>query len=51
MRLGHGFIGTEHLLLGLLHDGRARDVLVARGVGLDGTRALVEELVRKRQAG
>jgi len=49
--LHHGFIGTEHLLLGLLHDGRARDVLVARGVGLDGTRALVEELVRKRQAG
>jgi ATP-dependent Clp protease ATP-binding subunit ClpA len=51
VRLGHGFIGTEHVLLGLLHDGRARDVLVARGVGLDGTRALVEELVRKRQAG
>ena len=51
VHLGHGFIGTEHLLLGLLHDGRARDVLVARGVGLDGTRALVEELVRKRQAG
>jgi len=51
VRLGHGFIGTEHLLLGVLHDGRARDVLVARGVGLDGTRALVEELVRKRQAG
>ena len=51
VRLGHGFLGTEHLLLGLLHDGRARDVLVARGVGLDGTRALVEELVRKRRAG
>lgn len=51
VRLGHGFLGTEHLLLGLLHDGRARDVLVARGVGLDGTRALVEELVRKREAG
>ncbi len=51
VRLGHGFIGTEHLLLGLLHDGRARDMLVARGIGLDGTRALVEELVRKRQAG
>ncbi len=51
VRLGHGFIGTEHLLLGLLHDGRARDVLVARGVGLDGTRALVEELVRERPTG
>src|SRR5436309_15609702 len=23
VRLGHGFIGTEHLLLGLMHDGRA----------------------------
>lgn len=51
LRMGHGFLGTEHLLLGLLHDGRARDVLVARGVGLDGTRALVAELVRRRQAG
>ncbi len=51
VRMGHGFLGTEHLLLGLLHDGRAHDVLVARGVGLEGTRALVEELVRKRQAG
>jgi ATP-dependent Clp protease ATP-binding subunit ClpA len=51
IRMGHGFIGTEHLLLGLLHDGRARDVLVARGVALDGTRAMVGELVRKRQAG
>ena len=50
-RLQHDYIGTEHLLLGLLHDGRARDVLVARGVGLDGTRALVGELVRKHQAG
>jgi ATP-dependent Clp protease ATP-binding subunit ClpA len=51
VRLRHGLIGTEHLLLGLLHDGRARDVLVARGVGLDGARAMVEELVRKRRAG
>lgn len=51
VQLRHGFIGTEHILLGLLHDGRARDVLVARGVGLDGTRALVEEFVRKRRAG
>lgn len=51
VRLRHGFIGTEHLLLGLLHDGRPRDVLAARGVGLDGTRALVEELVRRRRAG
>ena len=49
--LKHSHIGAEHLLLGLLHEGRVRDVLVARGVGLDGTRALVEELVRKRQAG
>ena len=44
-------IGSEHLLLGLLHGGRARDVLVARGAGLDGAAALVEELVRKRRAG
>jgi hypothetical protein len=53
VRLGHGFIGTEHLLLGLLHDGRARDGARRRGgVGLERRpAALVEELVRKRQAG
>ena len=43
LQLGHNYIGTEHLLLGLV---RVRDclgtqLLVARGVDLDGLRAAV----------
>ena len=51
-RLGHNYIGTEHMLLGMLRgEGAARDVLVARGVRLDVARVIVEELVRGRRAG
>jgi ATP-dependent Clp protease ATP-binding subunit ClpC len=36
-RLGHNYIGTEHLLLGLLHEGKgsAARVLEAMDVTLD----------------
>ena len=51
IRLKHNYIGTEHVLLGLLHDGTAHDVLAARGVRLDTARVIVEELVRGRRAG
>ena len=48
LRLGHDHIGTEHLLLGLLHaeTGAARDVLVARGVRLDVARGLMRRRAR-----
>lgn len=49
--LGHHHLGTEHILLGLLHGGVACDLLVRRGASLDGTRDLVTELVRERRAG
>jgi ATP-dependent Clp protease ATP-binding subunit ClpA len=50
--LRHNYIGTEHLLLGMLRaEGLARDVLTARGVRLDAARVVVEELVRGRRAG
>jgi len=51
IRMDHNYIGTEHLLLGLMHDGRARDILAPRGVELEAARIIVEELVRKRRAG
>ena len=53
IRLGHNYIGCEHILLGLLHTetGVAHGVLVARGVRLDSARVIVEELVRRKQAG
>jgi ATP-dependent Clp protease ATP-binding subunit ClpA len=52
LALKHDYIGTEHLLLGLLHgNGLAHDVLVERGVLLDVARVIVDELVRGRRAG
>lgn len=50
VRMRHNFIGTEHMLLGLMHDGRAREVLAPHGVELDAARVIVEELVRRRRA-
>lgn len=46
LRLGHDFIGTEHLMLGLLRDGngKAIDILTALSVDLDNLRRKVEIL-------
>lgn len=46
LRLGHDFIGTEHLLLGLLRkgDGKAIDILTAFDVDLELMRKKIENL-------
>jgi len=46
LRLGHDFIGTEHLLLGLLRkgDGKAIDILTAFDVDLELIRKKIESL-------
>ena len=46
LRLGHGYIGTEHLLLGLLRegDGMAIDILNNLAVDLNHLRRKVEIL-------
>ena len=46
LRLGHDFIGTEHLMLGLLRDGsgKAIDILTALNVDLNHLRRKVEIL-------
>jgi ATP-dependent Clp protease ATP-binding subunit ClpC len=46
-RLGHSYVGTEHILLGLLLEdgGAAAAVLKGAGVRLDGVRAGVEGIV------
>lgn len=46
LRLGHDFIGTEHLMLGLLRDGsgKAIDILHALGVDLNHLKRKVEVL-------
>jgi ATP-dependent Clp protease ATP-binding subunit ClpC len=45
--LGHNYIGTEHILLGLLHegDGVAAKALTSLGVSLDAMRQAVEGII------
>ena len=42
LRLGHNFIGTEHLMLGLLRDGGGKAIAILNNVAID-----LEELRRK----
>jgi ATP-dependent Clp protease ATP-binding subunit ClpA len=53
LRLRHGYIGTEHILLGLVREGEgvAAQILVERGVPLDGVRRVVIELLSRRAPG
>jgi ATP-dependent Clp protease ATP-binding subunit ClpC len=50
--LGHGYIGTEHLLLGLILDGDgvAARTLQTLGASLDGFRADVESMIGRGTA-
>jgi ATP-dependent Clp protease ATP-binding subunit ClpC len=45
--LGHNYVGTEHILLGLIHEGTgvAARALTALGVSLDESRAQVEAII------
>ena len=45
--LGHNYVGTEHLLLGLLYEGNgvAARALISLGVSLDQARARVEDII------
>jgi len=49
--LNHGWIGTEHILLGLIHegDGLAARSLVSLGISLDAVRQQVEEIIGRGQ--
>jgi ATP-dependent Clp protease ATP-binding subunit ClpC len=49
--LNHNYIGTEHLLLGLLHEGQgvAAQVLESLGIGLAAVRERVEEAAGRGQ--
>jgi ATP-dependent Clp protease ATP-binding subunit ClpC len=50
--LGHRYVGTEHMLLGLLREGEgvAAQVLAALGADLDGIRERVIQLLAEYQA-
>ena len=45
--LGHSYIGTEHFLLGILHEGEnaAAKALVSLGISLDAMRQAIEDIV------
>jgi len=50
-RLDHNYIGTEHILLGLLHEGEgvAAKALESLGISLDAVREQVEEIIGRGQ--
>jgi ATP-dependent Clp protease ATP-binding subunit ClpC len=45
--LNHNYVGTEHILLGLIHEGEgvSADALESLGLSLDGLRSQVEEII------
>jgi ATP-dependent Clp protease ATP-binding subunit ClpA len=49
--LNHNYIGTEHLLLGLIHEGQgvAAKALESLGIRLEAVRAQVEEIIGRGQ--
>src|SRR5262249_37181849 len=51
LQLGHNYIGTEHILLGLIHegDGVAAQILVKLGADLNQVRQQVVLLLHRRQ--
>jgi ATP-dependent Clp protease ATP-binding subunit ClpA len=50
--LDHNYIGTEHLLLGLIHEGKgiAAKALESLGISLEAVRAQVEEIIGQGQS-
>jgi ATP-dependent Clp protease ATP-binding subunit ClpA len=53
LRMRHNYIGTEHVLLGLLHPGTGagQELLTGAGVRLESARTHVADLLRDRAAG
>ncbi|RIK29238.1 MAG: hypothetical protein DCC52_07635, partial [Chloroflexi bacterium] len=51
-RLNHNYIGTEHILLGLIREEEGLAAKVLRDLGLDQTRVrqVIEEIVGRGQA-
>jgi ATP-dependent Clp protease ATP-binding subunit ClpC len=50
--LDHNYIGTEHILLGLVHEGEglAAQALTSIGIGLEAVRGEVEKIIGRGQA-
>src|ERR1051326_8547956 len=52
LQLGHNYIGTEHILLGLIHEGEgvAAKALESLNISLEAVRQQVEEIIGQGQA-
>ncbi len=50
--LNHNYIGTEHILLGLIHEGEgiASQALESLGISLEAVRDQVEEIIGTRKS-
>jgi ATP-dependent Clp protease ATP-binding subunit ClpC len=48
--LNHNYIGTEHLLLGLIHEGVAAQVFESLDISVEAARQQVEEIVGRGEA-
>ncbi len=48
VRLGHSYVGSEHLLLGIIHDdkGKASKILVSIGCDLQEMKVMIEEMTK-----
>jgi len=53
MRLGHPYVGTEHILLGLIREGQgvAAKALAGMEIEVEAVRAMIEQAVGKGQGG
>lgn len=53
LQLGHNHVGTEHILLGLVHErgGTAAEILAELGVGLEGMRHRIIQAIVERNHG
>ncbi|OJU40670.1 MAG: NDP-hexose 4-ketoreductase [Microbacterium sp. 69-10] len=51
LQLGHNYIGTEHILLGLIHEGEgvAAKALESLGISLDAVREQVQDIIGQGQ--
>lgn len=51
LRLGHNYIGTEHLLIGILvAEGSAAETLMSRGLSVESVKRALAEEISKIQA-
>jgi len=48
IRLGHDYIGTEHLLLGLIREGEGKALKILKALGVDNSRLkrTIEDSIR-----